>query len=98
MEHIGKILDKIKDLDLEENTVIIITADHGEEFKERSRIGHERTVYNELIHVPLMIKIPYQKPVKISDNIATKEIFNILSTLDSEQGIAFHGAILFTYH
>ena len=48
---------------LENDTVIIITADYGEEFRERTRIGHEFTVYNELIHVPLVIKIPNKKPI-----------------------------------
>lgn len=90
-EHVGKVLDKVKELNLEGNTVIIITADHGEEFKERTRIGHRLTVYNELIRVPLMIKIPNQKPGKIKANIGTKEIFNILSNLISNKGVEFNG-------
>jgi arylsulfatase A-like enzyme len=86
-EHIGKILDRVKELNLEENTVIVITADHGEEFRERTRIGHRLTVYNELIHVPLIIKIPKQKPNRIKATIGTKEIFNILSNLVSNRSV-----------
>ena len=67
--HIGKILDKIKDLKLLENTIIIITADHGEEFKERGRIGHGTNINNEVIRVPLMIKIPGQTPAKIKEKM-----------------------------
>ncbi|MFA5147305.1 MAG: sulfatase [Candidatus Omnitrophota bacterium] len=46
------------------NSVIIVTADHGEEFYDdpppdkRSPGGHGRTLYNELIHVPLIMSIP----------------------------------------
>ena len=85
---------------IERNTIIIITADHGEEFKERTRIGHERTVYNELIRVPLMIKIPNQGPAKIKANIGTQEIFNVLSKLDSNKGVEFSGGDIIsrTYH
>lgn len=98
-KYIGKLLGKIKDLNLETNTVIIITADHGEEFRERTRIGHEMTLYNELIHVPLIIKMPNQAPAKIKENISTKEIFNILSNLDSNKSIKFDENIISrTYH
>lgn len=89
-EHIGRLLDKVKDLNLEKRTVIIITADHGEEFRERTRIGHRLTVYNELIHVPLIISIPKQKPNRIKAIIGTKEIFNILSNLVSNKDVEFY--------
>jgi membrane-anchored protein YejM (alkaline phosphatase superfamily) len=38
--------------------LIIFASDHGEEFRERDRIGHEWTVYNELIHVPFIVVGP----------------------------------------
>lgn len=46
-----------------ENTIFIITADHGEEFLDKhpgdmGGIGHGRTLYNELIHVPLILSLP----------------------------------------
>ncbi|MCK4761850.1 MAG: sulfatase-like hydrolase/transferase, partial [Candidatus Aminicenantes bacterium] len=37
------------------NTVVIITSDHGEEFWEHGSFEHGHTVYNELLHVPLII-------------------------------------------
>ncbi len=40
-----------------ENTVIIITSDHGEEFLEHGKLAHEQ-VYNECLHVPLIILDP----------------------------------------
>ena len=99
-EYIGKLLEKVKELGLLDKTVIIITADHGEEFKERTRIGHEKTVYNEVLHVPLIVRIPYQKPMRIEAGIATKQIYNVVVNLASNQPIEFYGGdvISRTYH
>ncbi len=78
-EYIGKVLDKINSLGLDNKTLVIITADHGEEFRERTMIDHGFTVYNEVTHVPLIIKYPSMHyPVRISDNIGTKSIFDII--------------------
>ncbi len=52
---IGLLLDKLKNhLD---NTIVIVTADHGEEFGEHGRFGHG-ALYEELLHVPLIIAGP----------------------------------------
>jgi len=41
-----------------ENTLIIVTADHGEEFYEHGGWWHGTTLYEEQIHVPLVVKLP----------------------------------------
>jgi len=43
---------------LAENTIIIITADHGEEFLEHGGVYHGETLYQELLHIPLIITGP----------------------------------------
>ncbi|MCD6600300.1 MAG: sulfatase [Dehalococcoidia bacterium] len=54
-EVIGSLLSKLGNrLD---NTIVIVTADHGDEFGEHGRFGHN-TVYDELLHVPLIIAGP----------------------------------------
>jgi len=40
------------------NAVVVITADHGEEFREHGRVGHGVSLYNELTHVPLLLLTP----------------------------------------
>jgi arylsulfatase A-like enzyme len=60
-EHIGRLFDKLRELSLYEDTMIVFTADHGEEFLEKTnRIGHSTQVFQETIHVPLIIKLPGQ--------------------------------------
>lgn len=56
--YIGRLFALLKELGLWENTAIIVTADHGEEFYEHGRNSHKNTLYVESVHVPLIIKWP----------------------------------------
>lgn len=42
----------------DKDTLIIVTADHGEEFREHGGIGHGRTLYAEVINVPMLFVFP----------------------------------------
>lgn len=53
--------EKLKELGLYEKTILIITADHGEAFGEHKAYGHGYRLVEELIHVPLIIKMPNAK-------------------------------------
>ena len=52
----GKLLAKLEAKGLYDDTVIVLTADHGEEFNEHGGFWHGLTLYDEQIHVPLLIK------------------------------------------
>lgn len=54
----GKLLAKLREHDLYENTVIVLVSDHGEEFHEHQGWWHGLTLYEEQIHVPLLVKWP----------------------------------------
>lgn len=41
-----------------ENTLVVLTADHGEELAERGYIGHTRTLHAEQVNVPLILRLP----------------------------------------
>jgi arylsulfatase A-like enzyme len=55
---IGPLIARLKELGIYDNTLLIITSDHGEEFGDHGGWLHGRTVYDELIRVPLIIKFP----------------------------------------
>lgn len=55
---IGELFDFLKRKNLYQNSFIIVTSDHGDEFLEHSGGGHLPKLYNELLHVPLLIKTP----------------------------------------
>ncbi len=68
-EYIGHLLDTLKKLDLYRSTMVILTADHGEEFKDRDAwIGHTKRLYQESIHVPLIIKLPGRNKKRVIED------------------------------
>ncbi|MBN1804339.1 MAG: sulfatase [Sedimentisphaerales bacterium] len=54
-EYVGQLFNMLKDLDLLENTIVILTTDHGDEFGEHGSLSHDGKFYSELINVPLLI-------------------------------------------
>jgi len=52
----GKLLAKLEAFGLYDDSIIVLTADHGEEFNEHGGFWHGLTLYEEQIHVPLLIK------------------------------------------
>ncbi|MFH1619959.1 MAG: sulfatase [bacterium] len=57
---IGSLYARLQDLGLADNTILVITADHGEEFIEHGQLQHNR-LYNEHLHVPLIFIFPGQR-------------------------------------
>ena len=61
-ENFAKLLAKLRELGLYDDALIVLTADHGEEFHEHGGFWHGLTLYDEQIHVPLLIKWPKGAP------------------------------------
>lgn len=57
-KHLGQIFKALRDLDIDGNTILIFIADHGEEFLDHGDWSHGKTLYQEVINVPFIIKIP----------------------------------------
>jgi len=70
------LLDELKRTGLYDKTMIIITADHGEEFFDHISWGHSNHLYNELLKVPLVIKFPQSqyKGWKLTPNVRLADI------------------------
>ena len=56
--NIGRILATLDKLGVANNTIVAITADHGEEFLDHGQCGHYKTLYDEVLRVPLIIRYP----------------------------------------
>ena len=69
---------------LMDKTIFVLTSDHGTEFHEHKRFDHGFSLYDELIHVPLIIKLPKQKAGKvIKDQVSSIDVMpTILDLLD----------------
>ena len=59
---VGRVLDALDELDLAEDTLVVISSDHGEEFFEHGRKTHRKQLHRESVHVPLMMRWPGQLP------------------------------------
>lgn len=58
--HIGRVIDDLKSAGLYDDTLIVITSDHGDGFLEHGFISHSTTPYDEVSRVPLIVKLPGQ--------------------------------------
>ncbi|MCA9511160.1 MAG: sulfatase, partial [Myxococcales bacterium] len=56
--HIGRLLDGLRAAGRYEDAMIVVIADHGELFGEHGDIGHGAWLWEELVHVPLIVKYP----------------------------------------
>ncbi|MCG8590283.1 MAG: sulfatase-like hydrolase/transferase [Proteobacteria bacterium] len=57
-EILGQIRDLLDARGRLAHSLVIVTADHGEEFFEHGRKGHRRTLYDEVLRVPLIVRLP----------------------------------------
>ena len=74
-ENIGLLLDTLTQSDIYDDSLIILTSDHGEEFWEHDGFEHGHTVYNELLSVPLIVKLPKsQLQTRISTPVSTQSL------------------------
>jgi len=95
--YIGRLLEYLQQLGIYDKTLIILTADHGDEFFEHGRKGHRKNLFDETLKVPLMIKFPSSgwkgkhigKQVQIIDIVPT-----FLSYLSFNWNCKFQGESL----
>jgi arylsulfatase A-like enzyme len=58
---VAKVLDLLRADGSFDESVVVLTADHGEELFDHGGFGHGHTLYREVLHVPLYVKLPGQQ-------------------------------------
>ncbi len=71
---LGKLNRAIDELGLRHRTALIVSSDHGEGFGENGVWYHNKTVYDVMVHVPLMIQIPGIAPRIVDDYVSVMDI------------------------
>jgi len=71
---LGRILDAIAARGLSDKSVIVVTADHGEEFHEHGAWGHGNSLYEEVVHVPLLVRVPGLAARRIDDPVMLVDV------------------------
>ena len=77
---LGRVLDHLDRLGLADQTLTLFTADHGESLGEHEYTGHRQSVYEDVVRVPLILRMPRILPA--GERLATRAMsVDILPTL-----------------
>ena len=69
-ELFGRVVDGLKDRGLYDSTLIVLTADHGEELYDHRGYAHAYHVWQEIVHVPMVVKFPKgRRPERLPDQV-----------------------------
>ena len=72
--YVGDVLDALDELDLAGDTVVALAADHGEEFRDHGLRGHRNSLYEEVLRVPLLLRVPGARPRRIAEPVGTIDL------------------------
>ncbi|ALS28345.1 sulfatase [Paenibacillus sp. 32O-W] len=94
---IGRLFTVLEELGLEEETLVVITSDHGETLNEHDCYYDHHGLYETNLVVPLILRFPGKVPagVRCADYTQIKDIMpTVLELLGIESGIGFDGSSL----
>jgi arylsulfatase A-like enzyme len=80
-DHLRHLLSVVRARRLDRSTLIVFTADHGEEFHEHGGMGHGWTLYQEVVHVPLLFRHPALSPRRVSAPVSGVDLVPTLLDL-----------------
>jgi len=98
--HIGVLMEQLGKLGLLEDTLIIITSDHGEAFGEHGFMGHGNSLYLPELHVPLLIRFPSRVPEgrRIVEPASLRDLpATVVDLLQLQGEVPFPGSTLARY-
>jgi arylsulfatase A-like enzyme len=93
----GQLLDMLREDGLEQDTLVVVTADHGEGLMQHGHMHHGVQIYEESVRVPLVFRLPdriaagrvFHEPVELTDLFPT-----ILDMAGAETDGGLHGRSL----
>jgi arylsulfatase A-like enzyme len=71
---IGRLLDELRRRKLLERTLVVLLADHGEGFGAHGQLYHSTTLFDELLHVPLLLRVPGLAPARFARDVGMIDI------------------------
>lgn len=91
-EFIGSLVQYLKSSGSYDDSIIVVTSDHGQSMGENLYIGHEYKLNDAVVNVPLLIKIPGKSPSTVDDYVNTVDIYDFILGVakDGSSGMALH--------
>ncbi len=80
-EAFGEVYDTILDTGHGADSVVVLSADHGEEFWDHGKWGHGHSLHNEVIHVPLIVKAPQFQRGRVAEPFSHIDLIPTLAEL-----------------
>ena len=84
---VGQVLEALKARDRWDNTVVLVVSDHGEAFGEHGRMSHNNTVYDEMLRVPFVLRLPGGRVPDFVDTQGLVSLEDVVPTLLGLAGI-----------
>ncbi|PLV59322.1 sulfatase [Thermotoga sp. KOL6] len=81
--HIGRLLNALDTMGILRDTIVIITSDHGEEFLEHGNFDHLPKPFEEIIRVPLIVKVGNEKFSQEERNSEKKKLVSLVDLAPS---------------
>lgn len=75
-DHFQDVLDALDRSGVRDNALVIVTADHGEHLGERGLVGHQHSVFDPVVRVPLAIDVPDGGPDTVESQVETRRIYH----------------------
>lgn len=80
-ELVGEVVEALRRSGRLDQTVLVVVSDHGEELFERGVLGHGHSAFEELTHVPLLIRVPGSVAARVDDVVSLADIAPTLRDL-----------------
>ncbi len=77
-EQVGRLLDALPALGIDDDDYVFVLSDHGEYLGEHALVEHSKDVYEEVLHVPLLVKGPGYAPGRDATPIQTHDIASLI--------------------
>jgi arylsulfatase A-like enzyme len=88
---VSEVVSRLKELGVFDRAMVIVTSDHGESFGERGLLGHGTSVYQDQVHVPLLIKYPDRRePGVVTQPVS---LVDLMPTVLSAAGLETPGGV-----
>jgi arylsulfatase A-like enzyme len=78
--HMGRLFKALDEMHAFDDTLVIVVSDHGEGFGEHNYMGHAFSLYQEVVHVPLVVRFPggQHAGVRVKEAVSTRRIFHTI--------------------
>jgi arylsulfatase A-like enzyme len=90
--HFARLLEALREAGRYEGAVIVVVADHGESFGEHGLMGHARALYEDVLHVPLIVRFPGGRDAG-TERDETVSVADLLLVIGREAGLSLPAGV-----